>query len=183
VGFEGILLGSVDVSTTEANYEFGTPPELGDYYGVARNEQYAFIRYGFGGGVGARFTSEDQLLRFSGGLSGVLLWRTAQYTRATTSTEGIADATDDTSETESYVNPGVMTDIGVMIGSTPGIKFHAGITFLVEFAPERVAVPGIESGLGGFMPGSTEPYGTPEVDVSREAQFMFGPFLAMQIGR
>jgi hypothetical protein len=184
VGLEGLLLGSVDASTTEASYDFGTPPELGDYYGVARDEKYAFIRYGFGGGVGARFTSEDQFLRFSGGLSGVVMWRTAQYTRATNSTEGIPDATDDNSETESYVNPGAMTDIGVMIGNTPGIKFHAGITFLVEFAPDRVPVPAIESRLGGFMPdGPSEPYGTPEVDVSRKAQFMFGPFLAMQIGR
>jgi hypothetical protein len=184
VGFEGIVLGSVDASTTEASYEFGTPPELGDYYGVARDEKYAFIRYGFGGGVGARFASEDKFLRFTGGLSGIVMWRTAQYTRATNSTEGIPDAVDDNSETESYVNPGAMTDIGVMIGNTPGIKFHAGITFLVEFAPNHVPVPGIESRLGGFMPeGPSEPYGTPEVDVSREAQFMFGPFLAMQIGR
>jgi hypothetical protein len=112
------------------------------------------------------------------------MWRTAQYTRATNSTEGIPDAVDDTSETESYVNPGAMTDIGVMIGNTPGIKFHVGVTFLVEFAPSRVPVPGIDSQLGGFMPeGPSEPYGTPEVDVSREAQFMVGPFLAMQIGR
>jgi hypothetical protein len=178
---EGVLLGGADAATTEASYEFGTSQELGDYYGVARNEDYAFVRYGFGGGAGARVTSEHSTFRFSGGLSGLLLWRTAQYVRATTTRGGISDAKDHTSDTNAYVAPGLMADIGGLLGSTPGVKFHFGLALLVEFAPGEVSVPGEYTTLGG-PPMSREPYGTPDVDVTRGTQVMVGPFLAAQFG-
>jgi hypothetical protein len=178
---EGILLGGADAATTEATYEFGTTPDTGDYYGVARNEDYAFVRYGFGGGLGARATSESSPFRFSGGLSGLLLWRTAQYARATTTRGGIPDATDNSSDTTDYVAPGLLADVGAMIGSTPGAKFHFGLALLVEFAPNEVTVPGEYGHLGG-MPMNQEPYGTPEVDITRGTQVMVGPFLAAQFG-
>jgi hypothetical protein len=180
-GLEGVLLGGADAATTEANYQFGTTQEVADYYGVARNEDYAFIRYGFGGGAGARVTSEHSLFRFSGGLSGLLLWRTAQYVRATTTSGGISDADEHNSETNSYVAPGLMADVGGLLGSTPGVKFHFGLALLVEFAPNEVTVPSEYTTLGG-PPMSREAYGTPDVDITRGTQVMVGPFLAAQFG-
>lgn len=179
---EGVLLGGADVAVTEAEYDYGTTPDLGQYYGAARNEDYAFLRYGGGAGVGARVISEDSRLRFSGGLTGALIARTAQYARATTTRGGVPDAEEHTSESTSYVAPALMTDIGILIGSTPGVKFHAGLALLVEFAPEHVSVPATTSNFGGNNPMDRLSYGTPELDVSRGAQVVVGPFLAMQFG-
>jgi hypothetical protein len=179
---EGLLLGGADVAVTEAEYDYGTTPELGEYYGAARNEDYAFLRYGGGAGVGARVISEDSRLRFSGGLTGALIARTAQYARATTTRSGVPDAEEHTSETTSYVAPALMTDVGILIGSTPGVKFHAGLALLVEFAPEHVSVPATTSNFGGNNPMDRLSYGTPELDVSRGAQVVFGPFLGVQFG-
>jgi hypothetical protein len=181
LALEGVLLGGADAASTQATYEFGTTSGLGDYYGVARDEDYAFVRYGFGAGAGARVTSEHSVFRFSGGLSGLLLWRTAQYVRATTTRQGIPDAQDQTSDTTNYVAPGLLADIGGLLGSTPGVKFHFGLALLVEFAPSEVTVPGEYTTLGG-TPMSRQAYGTPEVDVTRGAQVMLGPFLAAQFG-
>jgi hypothetical protein len=182
VGFEGMLIGGADVVNTSAEYNYGTTEDLGAYYGVPRSEEYAFIRYGFGGGAGARVLSKGELFRFSGALSGLLLWRSAQYARATTANTLIPDATDTTSESETYVAPGLMLDVGVLIGSTPGVKFHAGLLMLVEFTPDPVSVPAEETTLGRYGAGPNEPYGTPEVDVSRGEQVFWGPFLAAQFG-
>jgi hypothetical protein len=178
---EGILMGNGDAATTEATYDFGTSSGVSDYYGVARDEDYAFVRYGFGGGAGARVTTEQSLFRFSGGLSALLLWRSAQYVRATATREGIPDAKDHTSDTNRYVAPGLMADVGGLLGSTPGVKFHFGLALLVEFAPGEVTVPGEYTTLGG-PPMNRQAYGTPEVDVTRGTQVMLGPFLAAQFG-
>jgi hypothetical protein len=179
---EGLLLGGADVAVTEAEYDYGTTPQLGEYYGAARNEDYAFVRYGGGAGVGARVISEDSLLRFSGGLTGALIARTAQYARATTTRGGVPDAEDHTSDSTSYVAPALMTDVGILIGSSPGLKFHTGLALLVEFAPDHVSVPATTSNFGGNNPMDRLSYGTPELDVSRGTQVVVGPFLAMQFG-
>lgn len=178
---EGLLLGAADVAITKAEYDYGTTPDLGDYYGAARDERYAFVRYGGGGGVGARVISQDSLLRFSGGLTGALIARTAQYARATTARGGVPDAEDHTSDSTSYVAPALMGDVGILIGSSPGIKFHTGLALLVEFAPENVTVEATDSRFGG-NPMNRLSYGTPELDVSRGTQVVVGPFLAMQFG-
>ena len=179
---EGVVLGGADVATTKAAYDYGTTPELGEYYGAARDERYAFVRYGYGGGIGARVISEHSTLRFSGGLTGALLGRTAQYVRATTTRGGVPDAEDHTSESTSYLSPALMTDVGILIGSTPGVKFHAGLALLVEFAPDHVSVPATSSNFGGNNPMDRLSYGTPELDISRGTQVVVGPFLAMQFG-
>jgi hypothetical protein len=62
------------------------------------------------------------------------------------------------------------------------VKFHAGLLLLVEFTPDPVSVPPEQTTLGRYGVGPSEPYGTPEVDVSRGEQVFWGPFLAAQFG-
>lgn len=179
VAAEGMLLGSADAATAHADYAYDTSAALDSYYGAARQERYAFVRYGYGLGVGARVMTRDPVLRVTGGLDGVLLYRTARYVRTTSSN---SDVTHDTSQAESYASPGFMADLGVLVGSTPGLKFHAGIALLVEFPPDPVTAPGITKTFGRDTNGASLPYGTPPIDLSRGPQMVVGPFLALQFG-
>jgi len=182
IAAEGLLLGSADAATANANYAFGTGQALGAYYGAPREERYVFVRYGGGIGAGARVMTRDPTFRVTGGLDGVLLFRTAQYARATTASSAIPAATNDNSQTQNYVSPGFMADLGILIGSTPGFKFHTGIALLVEFPPDPVTTPGVSKNLGHDATGQSIPYGTPPIDLSRGPQMVVGPFLAMQFG-
>ncbi len=182
IAAEGMLLGAADAATANANYAFGTGEALGAYYGPPRHEHYLFVRYGYGIGLGARVMTRDATFRVTGGLDGTLLYRTARYVRATTATSAVPDTTHDDSQPESYASPGFMADLGVLIGSTPGFKFHAGIALLVEFPPDPVTTPGVTKTLGHDTTNMPIAYGTPPIDLSRGPQMVLGPFLAVQFG-
>jgi hypothetical protein len=188
LGVEGLALASGDVSRTSANYLRETSPTQGEFYGVARDEDYTFFRYGWGGGVALRATSPTGTLRLTGSLGGGFVQRSARYLRVAVSRDKIAGtgvpagAKHLESEVATYVAPVLIADAGLIIGSSPGARLFLGGMLMVEAGQGQATVPGKEQRLGINASGGETRYGTPSIDVTRGPVVQFGPVLGVVFG-
>jgi hypothetical protein len=183
-----VALASGDVSRTTAEYHRGAAPAQSEFYGVARNEDYTFFRYGWGGGVAVRASSPTGTLRLTGSLGGGFMQRSARYLRVAVSREKLpgtgvpSGAKHLESEVAAYVAPVLIADAGLTIGSSPGARFYLGGMLLVEAGQGQASVPGKEQRLGFNATGGESAYGTPSVDITRGPVVQFGPVLGVMFG-
>jgi hypothetical protein len=102
---------------------------------VARTETYDYLMLAGFGGLGGRITSPTNLIRFTFGAAFGVSYKDSQLNR---------DISGDFSSTSSggagYVAPGFIFDGGILLGSTPGVKFSLGALCWLDFAADDLAV-------------------------------------------
>lgn len=188
---EGLALGSVDAWYDEARYATRSTQAQSEFYGPARREQYTFVRYGGGLGVGVRLLSPTPSVRATLGVALGALGRQERYFRvaSTVSTVSppvgpsvqIPDGRADSSHVDGDTSALLLVDAGVMFGSTPGLKFHLGALLAATFGSSSEA-PARHGTLGRNASGAPLPYGTGALDISHGSQVFFGPILGVQFG-
>jgi tetratricopeptide (TPR) repeat protein len=147
-----------------------------------RNE--AMSAQGFSGflGLGIRATSQDKLVRVTVGAAPGLSLR--HYTLTRTLTDGV-DASYTDEGTSAAV--GVMTDVALLIGTSPGPKLRVGLALWMDFPQGNVLSAG-----GAPLSATATPTGGTgaQVQVERPAftlqsgsQFLIGPTLGVQFGK
>jgi hypothetical protein len=193
LGLEGFALGAYDRAKASVSYANDVPS--GPYVGVAREESYTFHRYGGGVGAALRATSMHPTIRFTGALGGGVAIRRMVYKREAVNNPDNASDSFTASET-GYTAPLIVLDGGVLFGSTPGGKFHLGLTAMIELPGADVTADADSArNLGGKC--STHPalasqcvaaqnsprLGTPSLRMmSSGAQLFIGPVLGIRFG-
>jgi hypothetical protein len=188
---EGLALGAVDAWYDEARYETATTRAQSEFYGPARSEQYTFVRYGGGLGIGTRLLSPTSGVRATLGVAFGVLARRERYLRVSSTvstvsppigpTVRIPDARADSSKADGDTSALLLVDAGVLFGSTPGLKLHVGALLAATFGSSS-EVPARHGSLGRDATGAALPFGTGAIDISRGSQVFFGPILGVQFG-
>jgi hypothetical protein len=141
-----------------------------------RNEQ--MTADGFAGflGFGLRATSSDAFVRVTAGASPGLSVRHYSLTR--TLSNGV-DATYADEGTAAAV--GVLGDVALLLGSSPGPKFRIGLFLWMDFPEGDILSDG-----GTPLPATSPPgvlVERPKFVLQNGAQFLIGPTLGIQFGR
>lgn len=191
VAVEGMALALADAWYDEAHYSAARSSSQTEFFGPARTEQYTFLRYGAGFGVGARLMSPTRIVRATLGVNIGLLERWERYfriasanTRVTTplGSSTIPDARADDSGVVTDTSALLLVDGGVLFGSTPGLKFHLGMLLAATFGSASEA-PATRGSLGrDATTGARGAFGSGAIDISRGSQLFFGPVLGVQFG-
>lgn len=166
IGAEYFMLGVVDRWTATVKSPATDP--------FPRQDDYTFFRYGGAAGLTLRATNRGETFRVSGGLGGGLAIRAAQLQRTTEHDTPGVTSDDVTGKASLFFAPALTADLGVLIGSTPGVKFHAGVLAYAELTP--LATPSSEA---IDDPASA----TPALDYVTKPQFFLGPTIGAQFGR
>lgn len=177
--------GSLVVSYAKARYAHASLPGDDAFYGPVRREDYVFFDYGWAAGAGIRLTSPSpSFLTPSVGLGFGVFSMASRYARTTSATNtiivnGVSNSVPAAESTTSSVAhsyaPGLVFDVGLLLGQSPGTKLYLGLDIDVEFVAKR-AVSAKQSRLG------PTPYGTPALDVVSGTQWRAGPVLGFQFG-
>lgn len=144
---------------------------------IQRDESYRFISLGAFGGLGARVTSRDELVRFTAGAAFGVSYRHFAVNREISGSFDRSGSGDD-----GYNAFGMMFDAGILIGSTPGVKFTLGGLCWIDFPGSDWAEPRVFSGdeqVETTFPRSFDG----RVPVSKGTNVFLGPMLGMQFGR
>lgn len=190
VAVEGLVAGVGDGWYDKVRYDVAQSAEESPFYGPARSERYTFARYGGAFGVGARILTPTQGVRGTLGLVFGLLARVERYFRVASTTSlitsplgstTIPDARAETSRSDSQACPLLLADLGVLFGSTPGLKFHLGVLLAASFGSSTEA-PARRGTLGRDDAGQPLPFGSGAIDISWGSQIFFGPILGVQFG-
>jgi hypothetical protein len=199
VGIEGFVLGMYDQSKATLNYADDVPRSVGfDRQGVARKEDYVFQRYGGAGGLAVRATSKHDTIRFTAGAGGGLALKSVGYSRETKAIQEFdAKFGSDSfsSDTPTYTAPMAIFDAGILLGSTPGSKFHLGGFLMLDFLGKSIYTEGNTARfLGdskpankhvGIDPSPTQGslfLATPPMSLTSGTQLFYGIIFGMQIG-
>ena len=142
---------------------------------VQRTESHRFSGFSVFVGPGARLTSKDDAVRFTGGLAVGGAYRSLSYKRET-----LSDVWSP-SDVHAFA-PAMMIDAGLLLGNTPGTKFTLGVVAWIELGPTMTTDD------GGARPGKTSAgipvsIPSPPTTLSSGVQFYLGPTLGLQFGR
>jgi PEGA domain len=177
VGIEYTLMGLADRNQVVAHRDPGAA--------LARDEKYTFYRYGGTAGLGLRVTSHGSLVRVTFGAGGGLAIEATQYKMTASFKDSTISAPDYTSSSKVYVAPALSSDLGVLIGRTPGVKLFVGVLLYSELNP--FAAPSDAAGSQNLGPdpvtGQPRAQDIPALNLVSHAQFYLGPTLGVQFGR
>jgi hypothetical protein len=142
---------------------------------IARDEKYSYLTLAAFGGIGGRVTSPTELIRFTFGTAFGVSYKSVQLNRDIS-----GDISSTASASAGYVAPGFMFDAGILLGSTPGVKFSLGAVCWIDFAGDDLSVLGSETvhtKTGKLrLPG--------DVPVVESGPNVFiGPAIGLQFGR
>lgn len=202
IGIEGFLLGSYDRSAATVRYPLDVPAKSSpEFQGVARTEDYVVHRYGGSGGVAVRATSQHETIRFTSALGAGLSMKKLQIVRDAKATKPEdADNAEDSgwkSNTAGYVAPTMVLDAGLLLGATPGAKFHLGALVAFDFLADPVTTNADDTRTLGVrtatsnrgIAASPDPtksnrylLGTPSLIAAGGTQTFIGVVLGMQVG-
>ena len=171
VAVEAMALGSYDYSTASLTY-----PRSGAT-GVARDEVYAFHRFGGGAAIGARFATKHPHTRFTGALLGGFETMGNIYKQDASPIGATGSPSEQTSSTTTYTAPLLMVDAGVLVGWANGAKLHVSLVTMLQFVGGAVMGPGFSStnlGTGTFT--------TPPLQVAQGTQVFVGPMIGFDFG-
>lgn len=187
---EGLVAGLADAWYDQLRYDVEQSSQQSAFYGPARSERYTFARYGGAFGLGARVLTPTQGVRGTFGLTFGFVTRVERYFRVSSTssnvttplgTATIPDARAETSGSDSQASPLLLADLGVLFGSTPGLKFQLGLLLAATFGSSTEA-PARRGSLGRDAAGQPLPFGSAAIDISRGSQLFFGPILGVQLG-
>jgi hypothetical protein len=172
IAVEAMALGSYDYSTASIT---STGTSTTD---VARNESYAFHRFGGGGAIGARFSTKHPHIRLTGALLGGFETMGNIYKQDASTPAGVtAASSEQTSSTTTYTAPLLMADAGVLVGWANGAKLHVSLVTMLQFVGGAVMAPALPStnlGTGSFT--------TPSLQVAQGTQVFVGPMIGFDFG-
>jgi hypothetical protein len=138
-----------------------------------RDESHKLSGWAIFSGIGPRVTSKDDAVRFTfGGAFGGVYRVTSYKLDLAGSTYSAPDVTG--------FAPALMVDAGLLLGSTPGLKFNIGVTAWLELTQSRTADPW---GAGAFPTSGTVHAVPRSQEVITGPQFFIGPTLGFQFGR
>jgi hypothetical protein len=149
-------------------------------------------------GVGGRATSKDDSLRFTFGLAPGIGIHTftprrqhndsgnaqvnpgsgSRFVTNTTQNQTTSGQSEQQFASAGYTAFGLLMDGGILIGSTPGTKFHLGVQAWVDFAPTLVAGPDTQTPI----PNAAFKQPGRGITVADGTQFYLGPTLGLQFG-
>jgi hypothetical protein len=189
LGVEGfLLLGS---TFTQANMTF--PNELSEresvWYGIARTERNVLVNLTLAGGIAGRISSQSQHLRLSSGWGLGLAWHKPQIGRTMEALPSAQqdlvvhnDKTASSTAGSSRIQPLIVWDADVELGSVPGLRLLLGLVCQLELGqaePTRVG----PSSLGySTQTGAHLPVGGGEIRVWGSPAYYFGPRIGLAIG-
>lgn len=179
-GLEGWGTGTYDSSAATAQYDQDVPT-TNRFFGAARKEEYTFQRYSLRGGIGGRVTTDPNTVRFTTGLGVGASVRGVNFTRELIPTATGVKTHED--EFKVAFAPSMIFDIGALIGSKYGTKFHIGFNLIVDFSPPLAAkskesVVSLQSSSGANV-DTARPKGV----LFSGTEVFLGPILGVQIGR
>lgn len=173
------LLGDAQIDTNQ--YPGTSVPNLSSGaidWTYQRDER--FLRYGYGGfvGAGGRVTSAGSVARFSAGMSLGGVYRHVTLFRKVT---GLVN--ESISQSESYLSPGLMLDVGIMFGSSPGTKVRIGAIGWVDFPPDGFSTPDKNPyPVYNKVDDKARNLEVPSYKLASSPQFFFGPTVGLQFG-
>ena len=185
IGAEAVGLFRADHTDTR----FAVPSDAGrGWTGPARVEHLALTRLVAAGGIGARALTKGTIARFTLG-SAILVGRdtalgtlsVADSTAATCPPNQVCETSGDVSAAKTV--PVLHFDAGLLLGSTPGVKFKLGVAAMFEFAGDMVAGSGMT--FARQICGATCAHSdivVPPIRFSTGTQFFVGPTIGMQFG-
>ena len=182
IAVEGMALGSYDYSTGSLSYATTGINDAG------RNESYDFHRFGGGGAVGARVSSKDPHLRFTGSaLVGVvamgnLFVQHASSILDASINEPAGNTNQTTSSTTTYTAPVLVFDAGVLVGWPNAVKVHIAALALIEFVgtANGAALGPTRLGDSGVTPQPQ--FTTPPRQIAGGTQVFIGPVIGFDLG-
>jgi hypothetical protein len=186
ISIEGMALGAYDYSTGSLSYPGTSNTD------VARNESYAFHRFGGGGAVGARVSSLDPHLRFTGSaLGGVVAMGNLFVQSATSVASGTVpgepanNTNQTTSSTTTYTAPLLVFDAGVLVGWPNAVKVHIAALAMFEFVGGGAnggsfGSTNLSNSGSGSMPQYT--FATPARQIAGGTQVFIGPVIGFDLG-
>ncbi len=123
-------------------------------------------------GAGARVTSHTDVIRFTFGASLGAAIRSYQF--------AVQHAQVPVSSSVSAVNPGIMLDGGMLLGSTPGAKFFLGGILWADFPSHDAVTESLPAGTG--LPPAVFANADRQMVLATGAQVYIGPALGIQFG-
>lgn len=199
LGLEGFAIGLYDRASATVHYPSDVPRTVSaDVQGVARKEEYVFHRYGGSVGMALRATSRHESIRFTAGMGGGLAYRLMVWKRQAEaiSPSDVANSSDEyTSNNAAALVPSAVFDAGMLVGSSPGTKFHLGAMLMLDFLPNAVATDAVaDRTLGSTTAGHKGPIdspptkpnvhvlGTPRTQTASGTPMFLGLTLGMRFG-
>jgi hypothetical protein len=179
ISVEGMALGLYDYSTGSLSYPLNSTTD------PARSESYAFHSFGGGGAVGARVSSMDPHLRFTGSALGGVVAMGNLFVQNTSSvaatngglTETSGNSSQQTSSTATYTAPILVFDAGVLVGWPNAVKVHVAAVAMIEFIGSANGASLNTTTLGtGFS------YATPARQIAGGTQVFIGPMIGFDLG-
>jgi hypothetical protein len=123
-----------------------------------------FDQTAFGGGAGARYFTKHAVARFTGGMRVLLVHELfAEKVSSDSLFPGRVPATTNATTAQ------LAWDAGLLLGSTPGAKFHVGVTASLEFFGSPMEPIPVKPPVSGFT-------------VEHGVQLFIGPTLGVQFG-
>lgn len=137
-------------------------------------------------GAGARVTSKHDVARFTFGVAPALLIRYLGFMRRDPNEQcgGPCVRYGDFSGSGGYVAPAVVFDGGILLGSSPGVKFYLGLQAWIDLGKTLVVGPDVPGGSGNvaFPDGYFDGDRPRSWKATYGAEFFFGPALGIQFG-
>lgn len=181
VGVEGLAFGMYDTSDGSVTFPNDDLVTAHPYTGVARSETYRFHRYGGGGALGGRLTTKHPNIRFTFGASLGLEYKGMIYKRDSTATKIANAQTSFTSAAATSTAPMIVLDLGILLGTATGPKFHIGALALFEMVGDPVFAPADDNKTLGAQPTPAK-LGTPPLQMASGTQFFLGPVIGLHFG-
>ncbi|HEX7602174.1 MAG TPA: hypothetical protein VF316_11235, partial [Polyangiaceae bacterium] len=204
LALEAVALFRLDLTSADVDF----PADAGGgRTGPARTEHLDMTRFIYGAGLGGRITTKGSIARFTFGTSLLVAQErvkgTVQFDSKSSpincgnnngggssgsSNGGCNNSVD---EKGSKTAPAILLDGGLMLGSTPGVRFKLGMVALFGFFGDVVADSDAKlntsvcnnntTGPGGPTCSSAT-FGIPALRFAQGTQWFVGPTLGLQFG-
>lgn len=165
VGIHAMLVGFADYAHNKRDNSAGTP---------AYSEDLAIYSFGGFAGVGARGATHGQTIRLMGSVNGGVIGRWFVMQR-----NASGSFTDSSNDSTSKFSPGMLFDLGITLGSSPGTKFYVGGTMMLDMRG-HVEAPAKTRNVA--VNGAATPVTFPPVSLASGLGVYVGPVIGLQFG-
>ncbi len=178
VGIEVVGAGIYDQYTVSRNHRANDTPLPGtNIQNVPRNEKFEFVGAGGFGGIGGRLATPGDVVRGTLGIAVGAVYKSVNFRRNMS-----GDVNDEHKSFQTYTAPGLLFDVGMTLGKSPGSRFFIGFVAWIDFPGEvftepATTNPAFVSPRTGSVPDPIPAYG-----LTTSTQYFIGPKLGLEFG-
>ena len=170
----GYSLGYVGIHATLVGFADYTHNKRDNSGSPTYSEDLQIYSYGGFGGIGVRGTTRGDVIRLVGSVNGGVVGRWYAMQRTASGSFG-----DNSNASDSSFSPGLMFDLGITLGSSPGTKFFLGGTMLMDMRGQ-INTPAQTRSVS--VNGTTTSVTFPPVSLSSGLGVYVGPVIGLQFG-